>query len=130
MRQARTPEECDQRFAECVESGSLDDLVALYERGASLVQHDGSVATGHSEIRRVLAYLTSVRTRMQMNILRVVESDGLAVVYNDWVSFRTGTDGAVTERTGRAIEIVRRQADGRWLFVIDDPFARDNDLTE
>jgi hypothetical protein len=27
--------------------------------------------------------------------------------------------------SGKAIEVCRRQPDGTWLFVIDDPYARD-----
>jgi ketosteroid isomerase-like protein len=125
MPQPQPPEECDRRFAEYVESGSLDDLVALYEPGASLVQRDGTVAKDHPEIRRALARLTNVPTRIRMHIVGIVESGGLAVVYNDWFLRSTDSNGAETERRGQAIEIVRRQADGRWLFAIDDPFGRD-----
>lgn len=48
----------------------------------------------------------------------------LAVVYNDWSLAATGPDGAAVNTTGRSIEICRRQADGTWLFVVDDPFGR------
>ena len=40
-------------------------------------------------------------------------------------SLRTAVGGTVVQRAGKAIEIVRRNADGRWLFAIDDPFGRD-----
>jgi ketosteroid isomerase-like protein len=35
-----------------------------------------------------------------------------------------GPDGVLIERSGRAIEIVRRQTDGTWRVAIDDPYAR------
>jgi len=35
-----------------------------------------------------------------------------------------GPDGAIIEQRGKAVEVVRRQADGTWRFAIDDPFAR------
>ena len=35
-----------------------------------------------------------------------------------------GADGSPIERAGRAIEIVRRQADETWRIAIDDPYAR------
>jgi hypothetical protein len=43
---ARTPEECDRLFGDHVNAGDLDALMTLYEPGGSLVQRDGSVATG------------------------------------------------------------------------------------
>ena len=46
------------------------------------------------------------------------------MVYNDWTMSAKGSDGAPIERAGRAIEVVRRQADGTWRVAIDDPYAR------
>lgn len=122
---AKTPEDCDRRFAECVQAGQLDDLVGLYEPDACFVHRDGTVVIGHSEIRRALGRLTGVSTIIDMHVVKVIESEGVAVLYNDWHSRTTAADGTVTETTGKALEIVRRQPDGRWLFAIDDPFGRD-----
>jgi ketosteroid isomerase-like protein len=33
-------------------------------------------------------------------------------------------EGRPVTMEGRAIEVSRRQADGSWLFVLDDPFGR------
>jgi hypothetical protein len=45
--------------------------------------------------------------------------DNLAVLYSDW----TLTANAIP-LSGKAIQIVRRQSDGTWRFVVDDPFGR------
>ena len=50
--------------------------------------------------------------------------EDLALVYNDWTLSATGADGNPIERSGKAIEVVRRQPDGSWRFAIDDPTAR------
>jgi ketosteroid isomerase-like protein len=60
-----------------------------------------------------------------MNILKVVRvGDDLAVLYNDWTMAAKAPDGNPFEMTGKAVEVVRRQPDGSWRFVLDDPFAR------
>jgi ketosteroid isomerase-like protein len=46
------------------------------------------------------------------------------MLYNDWQGRATGPDGAPVELTGKAIEVVRRQADGTWRFAIDDAYGR------
>jgi len=122
---APTPADCDRRFAECVQSSDLDGLVALYEPGACLVRQDGTIAIGHLEIRQALAALTSQPMTIEMHVVAAIETDDLAMLYNDWDIRLVGGDGMPTGRAGKAIEIVRRQPDGRWLFVIDDPFGRD-----
>jgi ketosteroid isomerase-like protein len=46
------------------------------------------------------------------------------MVYNDWRMTLTGPDGKAQQSSGKAIEVVRRQADGSWKYVVDDPNAR------
>jgi uncharacterized protein (TIGR02246 family) len=125
MTTARTPEDCDRFFAEHVNAGDLDALVALYEPGGSLVQADGGVAVGHAKIREVLGRLVALRPTLHTEIVKVVQTGAdLAIVYNDWRMTAKRPDGTSVERAGRALEVVRRQADGTWRFAIDDPFAR------
>ncbi len=122
---ARTPGDCDRLFEEHVSAGDVEGVVALYEEGGSLVQHDGGVASGHADIRWVIARLVAMRPRLRNDVVRVVKAgEDLALLYNDWTMSATGRDGLLRERSGKAIEVVRRQADGTWLFVIDDPYAR------
>ena len=122
---ARTPEECDRLFAEHVNAGDLEALLGLYEPGCSMVQRDGGVARGHAEIRAVLGRLLSRQARMSTEIVKVIGAgDDLALVYNDWHMSAKAADGRPIEAAGKAIEVVRRQPDGSWRFVLDDPFAR------
>jgi uncharacterized protein (TIGR02246 family) len=122
---ARSPEECDRLFGEYVSAGDLDKVVALYEENASFVQHDGQVVHGHAAIRQVLSRLVALRPKFRLNVVKVVAGAGdLAIVYNDWGMSATGPDGSPIERTGKAIEVMRRQPDGSWRVVIDDPYGR------
>ena len=124
---ARTAEECDALFAEYVNAANLDGLVSLYEPGARYVRRDGTIVIGHDELRKALAALTTTPTNIRMHIVRVIAGGDVAVIYNDWTLTQTHAGGGVTQSSGKAIEIVRRQPDGLWLFAIDDPFARTRD---
>jgi uncharacterized protein (TIGR02246 family) len=119
-----TPADCDRAFAECVKAQDLDGLAALYEPEAQYVRRDGTVVVGQPAIRELLQSLTNVATEIEMNVTTVVALKGIALVYNDWTSKTVGQDGRVRESAGQAIEVVRRQPDGQWLFAIDDPFGR------
>ncbi len=122
---ARTPEDCDRLFEEYVNTGDVEAVVGLYEEGGSLVQHDGGVATGHAAIRGIITRLVGIQPKLRNDVVRVIQvGEDLALVYNDWSMSAKGRDGNPIERAGKAIEVVRRQADGTWRFVIDDPYAR------
>jgi uncharacterized protein (TIGR02246 family) len=122
---ARAPEDTDRLFGERMNAGDVDGLVALYEPGATLVRQDGTPATGHAAIRAELAGILGVKPHVTMNVTKVLRGGGnVAVLYNDWHATGTDRNGKRLTLSGRASEVVRRQPDGTWRFVIDDPDAR------
>jgi len=122
---ARTPGDCDRLFEDHVNAGDVEAVVALYEEGGSLVQHDGAVAIGHAAIRGVITRLVVMRAALRNDVVRVVEAgEDLALLYNDWSMSARARDGNPIQTVGKAIEVVRRQPDGTWRFAIDDPYAR------
>ncbi len=121
----RTPEEVDALFAQYVNAGDLDALVALYEPHATLVPAPGQEAVGHAAIRDALGGLIATGVHITMHVVRVARAgDDLAVLYNDWTARGTGPDGVAAEASGKAFEVVRRQPDGTWRFAIDDAYGR------
>lgn len=121
---ARQPEDCDRLFAEGVNAGDAEAVAALYEEGGCLVQREG-LAIGPAAIRTVISRMLAARPCLSCNVRRVVRSgEDLALLYNDWSLSSVGPDGQAVQRKGQALELVRRQADGTWRFVIDDPYGR------
>ena len=60
-----------------------------------------------------------------MNVKKVIRiGEDLAVLYNDWTGSLTGPDGQPTAMAGKALDLVRRQADDTWRLIVDDPWAR------
>jgi uncharacterized protein (TIGR02246 family) len=122
---ARTPKQCDDLFAKFVEAGDVDAVVALYEPKGCLVLEGGRVARGPAAIRKAIAMFAAMKPKFRMNVGRIVKAgDDIAVLYNDWTLSATGPDGAAVTDQGKATEIVRRQGNGTWRFVVDDPRAR------
>ena len=121
---AKTPEDVDRLYEERVNAGDLDGVLALYEPGATVVLPDGD-RIGITAFRDSTRQLLAARLRLQMNVAKVVRvGEDLAVLYNDWTGSMTGPDGQPTAIAGKALDIVRRQADGTWRLIVDDPWAR------
>src|SRR6478609_8526042 len=103
---ARLPEDCDRLFAEGVNAGDADAVVALYEEGASFVQREG-VAVGPAAIRPLIVKMLAGKPRITCNVRRVVRmGEDLALLYNDWILSSAGADGQTVERSGKALELV------------------------
>jgi uncharacterized protein (TIGR02246 family) len=112
---AQTPEQCDELFGKYVNARDLDNLVALYEEQASLMNEDGTAVSGIAAIRNTMQgiFATLPEATITMKVLQVAKAgDDLAVLYNDWSLVGKGADGAEVLMNHKAIEIVRRQSDG------------------
>jgi ketosteroid isomerase-like protein len=89
--------------------------VALYEPGAVLVS-GGELVTGHEGIRTAYSAFLASGSRMKFETRAVIESgDGLAVLHGAW------SLGPPSSTQGVSTEVIRRQPDGSWKFVIDNP---------
>ena len=122
---ARSPAEVDELFGEGINAGDVEAVVALYEPDAVLVAVPGQPAQGTEAIRAGIAGFVAGKPQIEMNVVSVTQAgNDLAVLYNDWVSTAKDPSGADVKMTGKAIEVVRKQPDGTWLFAIDDPWAR------
>jgi len=113
---AYKPSEIHALFLDAFNCGDVEALVALYEPNAALVTRNGTVM-GYEAIREAYHRMLAGGARMELETRAVIESgEGLAVLHASWTYHRGGT-----ATPGLSTEIVRRQPDGKWLFVIDEP---------
>ncbi|WP_413804845.1 nuclear transport factor 2 family protein [Streptomyces sp. OE57] len=115
---AETPDQLARLFLERFQAGDVDGLIALYEPSGILGRLGDDPATGHEAIRAELRRLIDDKVAIDLSIRSVRETGGLALVSH--TATITRRDGAAT--VVDTTEVTRRQADGRWLYAIDDPF--------
>lgn len=107
---ALEPGDLGRFFVGRANAGDIEGLVALYEPGAVLAFPVGSVAVGHAAIRRVYEELLAARpTFAAAEAQPVLRNGDLALT-----STRLAGGGATAE-------VARRQADGTWRWIIDQP---------
>jgi len=112
---ASTPQEIHILFERAFNTGDVEAILALYEPGAVFVS-GGKPVTGHEGIRTAFNASLSTGARMKLDTRAVIESgEGLAVLHAAW------SLGPPSVTQGLSTEVVRRQPDGSWLFVIDNP---------
>jgi ketosteroid isomerase-like protein len=115
--QAFTPREIHFLFERAFNSGNVEDIVALYEPAAVLVS-GGELVTGDKGLRNAFTTILASGARMKLDTRAVIESgEGLAVLYGAW------SLGPPSVTQGLSTEVVRRQPDGSWMFVIDNPYT-------
>jgi len=117
-----TPEGVVRRFSALLNVGDVDGALALYEPEAAFVAEPGRWVTGRDEIRPALERFAALEPELEGEVESVREAGGVALVVNRWSLRGRGPDGPV-EMGGRSADVLRRQSDGRWQVVIDDPWG-------
>ena len=120
-----TPEEVLKSVVDGVNTGNLDALMALYEPEAGFVAQPGSVAQGLKGVSEGLAGFIALKGKLDLKVKRILEASDLALVIGDWSFTGTGPTGDPVKLAAKSADVLRRQADGSWRFVIDNPWGTD-----
>jgi uncharacterized protein (TIGR02246 family) len=120
-----TPEEVLEAIVTGINSGDLEGLLPLYESEAAFATQPGELAHGAPGIREALNGFISLNGKLDLEVTRVLEVGDLALVIGAWSFDGTGPDGEPVRLEARNADVLRRQTDGTWRFVIDNPWGTD-----
>jgi ketosteroid isomerase-like protein len=105
---AAQPEDLGRFFVERANAGDVEGLVALYEPGAVLAVPGGAQAAGTDAIRQALQRFLDGRPTVTGESQPALRLGELALTSTRFAG-------------GATAEVARRQPDGSWLWVIDQP---------
>jgi len=117
-----SPDSVIRRFSELLNARDVESVLALYEPDATFVPEPGRLVAGTDEIRAALGRFAALEPELDAEIESVREAGGVALVVNRWSLRGHGPDGPV-EMGGRSADVLRRQSDGSWRVLIDDPWG-------
>jgi ketosteroid isomerase-like protein len=120
-----TPEQVLASVVAGINSGDLDSLMPLYESEAAFATEPGSLAHGAPGVSEALGGFISMKGELDIEVTRVLEVGDLALVAGLWSFDGTGPDGEPVRLAARNADVLRRQSDGTWRFVIDNPWGTD-----
>lgn len=104
-------------------AGDLEGLVSLYETEAVLVAEPGRTTVGVDAIRKSLGGFLATNGTLEITTKSLEQAGGLALETYQWKLDATDAQGNPLTMGGPGAVVHRRQPDGRWLAVIDNPFA-------
>src|SRR3954451_765653 len=112
--QAMTPEDITRLFVERSNAGDAEGVAALYEEDAVLAYPPGRTTVGRAAIQELWAMVLASGARFSPETpLPTLVSGDLAL-----------TSTAPRDDAGARAQVVRRQPDGSWLRVLDQPEFR------
>jgi|tagenome__1003787_1003787.scaffolds.fasta_scaffold20752516_3 ketosteroid isomerase-like protein len=120
---ARSPEEIHDLIAVALNSGDRNGFAELHEEGATIVvPPDGRRVSGRAAIRSAVESVLDLHPTLHIELVEKLERDGLALTHGRWRLLGSHA-GERIALSGRGTMVSRRQPDGSWQIVFDNPLS-------
>lgn len=125
MSKIKTPEDLLNLQVEEFNKGNIDFLMTLYENEACFASKPGQVVKDLESIRQTLKDFIDKGSKLEAKVKRVLQARDLALITTEWSMNGAEPDGKPIILVGRGTVVLRRQSDGSWLMVIENPWGTD-----
>ena len=99
--------------------GDLEGILDFYEPDAVFVPGLGEQVTGRAGLRMAYQDYLDLGGKIAFEVRGAVQNGDIALTNNEHTIRGIDSEGNPFTKIGRAHEVLRRQPDGRWLFIID-----------
>jgi ketosteroid isomerase-like protein len=103
--------------------GDIDTVMTTYEPSAVVVGQPNTPTSGDAQLRAMFASFVSAKAKFVLGEHDVVQAGDLALHITDWQMTGQAPDGTAITGRGLSVAVLRRQRDGSWAMVIDNPFG-------
>lgn len=118
-----SPLDVATKLVTAMNAQDAESAIALFEPGASFVVRPGVVVKGTSAIRQALEGFMALKPSLTVESQQVVQAGDVAQFCARWNLKGIDPTGTMVQIGGRSSSILRRQSDGRWLFLVDNPWG-------
>ena len=118
MKPVQTPADMSPTLAAAFNARDLDQMVALYTADAVLIDETGAEHRGLKAIKAAFKDMLAAGGVMTSTPRLLVIMRDIALSGADW---RLDTGDGHQILKGQSLEVLRRQPDGSWRYLIDCP---------
>lgn len=110
-----------EKMTASLQDANIDAVMATYEIGASVVFEPGAPVSDQAIIRQVFSEMAALQPQVTYSGHEVIVAGDIAVHLAPWSMTGKSPDGEEIQQGGLSVAVLRRQSDGSWLMVIDNP---------
>lgn len=129
--QESTPMTMDQKnvlstistMTEAFNVKNMDGILSTYEDRATIMFQPGEATFGRDKFAEQFQGFFAAEPNFQFENHQVIVNDDIAVHTTPWTMTGKTPDGQEIAQSGLSIAVLRRQDDGSWLMIIDNPYG-------
>lgn len=113
-----------KKMTEAFHAGDIEGVMKSYESTATIVFEPENPVSDTAMIREMFQGFFAVNPHFDYSGHEVFIANDLAVHIAPWKMTGKSPDGQAVEQSGLSVAVLRKQADGNWLMVIDNPHGQ------
>ncbi len=106
-----------------VSAGDIEGILATFEPNGVLMGQPGMPAMGTPALTEAFKQFIAINPKITITNHEVIQANDIALHSSTWKMSGKTPDGTPVEQSGFSVVVLRKQPDGRWLMVIDNPFG-------
>ena len=120
----KKPEDAHRAWGRAIATYNVDELLELYEpNNVYITDTKGTTAKGMAELRKALNRMIKMDPEIDIETKYCIVAGDVALLSAKWRVKGKDENGNLVDETHHSTEVVRRQPDGSWLYIIDHPFG-------
>ena len=118
------PERAARYFQNCIRTGDVEGAVSCLDVNAIYVTEAGKFVQGRAAIRVAVARVAGMKPDLQAKRSAILMPSGdIASLVDEWTLKATLPNGQKLDVAGVSSDILKRQANGVWTYLVDNPYG-------
>lgn len=113
-----------EKMTASFQTGDIDAVMQTYEPSATIAFEPGKPISDLKQARMMFEGASTMKPTFAYEGHEVIVEGRTAVHLAPWTMTATGPDGSKIEQSGLSVAVLRRQPDGSWRMVIDNPHGQ------
>ena len=118
---AGSPEQAVELLDRAFRQKDIETVLSFYEEAAVVVSEPGKTMRGAASLRAFFEQAMLAGATARQLKTWTVEADGVVLFISRWVLATAASGEDAGERTFVATTVFRKQPDGEWKILIDNP---------
>lgn len=102
-------------------NSDIQGVLASYEKGAAVMFEPAKQVSNPTEFKKMFEGFFQLNPKFDYSGHEVYIANDLALHISPWVMKGIAPDGSVIEQSGLSVSVLRKQNNGTWLLVLDNP---------
>jgi ketosteroid isomerase-like protein len=118
------PEASARYFQHCIRNGDVSGALSCFDVDAIYVTEAGKCVQGHAAVRLALEAVAGLKPALLAKRSAVlITSYDIASWVDEWTLKATLPNGERLDLAGVSSDVLKRQANGVWTYLVDNPYG-------